>query len=1850
MSGDEEKIREIKNNLSEFDLRGLNLANFTPKEEVRFHEYIKGICQRLLGDTINLDAKNIIFALSDKDEANAACASKGEVSIIYITEKLLDLCQNEDQLAFILGHELGHYEERLRQGAGKQNSKAEEAACDLRAIQKMARGGYNLEEACNIAAEIFDKQQISIDDLKDPHTNDNSRVNLINAMKKKEKDRIIEEQNIEVTQSTPIPEDIIEIVHNRPKQRPLFQTLVPQMQQIPDDKDRVDFLLKIFHAQVISNGNYYAMTKDDIKDFAYAVNSCLFRSNKFADEFLAAVFADMRSMQTDNKYNACVEIMHDILDNIYSSDDPNCSTTLDAGEKDCKTAVWLRHYLRGFREAQGEKFDDMIQNLEFVKKFVAHHNGDSYKGIYVKNFNILELDFNENDVGKRLSPQVLKYIKSNINAFDKFVTFSGLTVNKMGDSLVFKHEKNNWCVFVDSSGEITYSFPADDLEKMQILLMKRVIEDSLNNVEEITQNKTKDISHQLEVLREAHEIISPVPIKNSLNRILEIRNKSKDAKDILYDDITALLSPEAIKFFNERIAETSDNLPYTQKITDLYADIIREAPKEKFNEILDTLVTAPMITHRLCGEDKLMRAFLDNPVFFEKLSQTIKSYEAFPENSQKWDWNSLFGDADSNVRAGLLNMISTINEITEFKLKEHIEHGGNFDNFEQPFKKDLAKLFGFAPEGDIDEDTALKSLRNTRNKEDCPTLYEQAYMLYSSYDALKSNDNTNIEFLLGYNCAGTDLTYRRNACEIYLKSAEKYHIDTDEQDQIKERKEGLSTLIDKIHDRLSERIYSEIENGNISVQDISYMTMHNDENGSGVYGKKGFRTIVSNHDFEKFILYKIENGTSQEIRDSISSLKPLTQAYDNSKECDIYKEKIWPSIEKAFQRKDITIDERTKYFNLLSYHNIFASDYKRYYEVLIGIDGKSGLLAEINKTEDPSLRYECYEMLLDQYARVPDPEIRADIIKNVAVSIWQSSNFYNDITASKEERDALIEEVDYLKKSCISDMDTIEILKELSELTLSQKELSLAMKPDDMDIQASDSNAIKAAYGLDIVVYALQQYPETKAKIQDFLLGEGTLEEADDLVKSIQTALCKEHDKNFSPKVLDRYLNGKDIFEDLDYVARDYYNKLNSQSLLHFKKEFDAAPLEVKALIVNEIITNNKKGWVQPFQIVSKKLFADAGELGKVGSDFLYSYIAARPDSEKTFYLAAMMAAANNKSKSAANYVDTPYTSEERNLARGLRLFLENSGPAGTKLAQAMASYSEVPEFIRYEMQFAKSEANPPARWEIFSGNGDTMDKLSEYGALGKRRGSASFFVTYDLGDKIVKIMRRGAKLKADSEFAIYTEMLQTLSAEYQNISSFKRLVQNASENVHIETDLKIGEKQYEDAKKLYPESVTVNDTTFNIKVMDWVARGKDWAIMDKAQGVDFKELQEPYKTAAAKAVFSTELANMLSGKRFDSDRHGGQYKFDTQNNVIGVFDTGSMSMTEPTDKERQALGIVLARTLKALRHNQNVASAFSSEIDKVTNELYKNEIAKNKTVPPYLSEFQRGMLALNDFYESLTARDMAECMIKAMDNGKHQIHPQIVKAFKLEIKKILDSHNVSINDLLNPEKTDDLAPEARANRRIGKILFDSIFDSISEGKSLDISSDNAQKLVSRLSNSDTDLQIVKGVVRGAYAKLNPDNYTQKDREELGMFLYNICQTDLRNQQLKKGEALENIIAEVATKHPQMGEYTQNIMKLVSVMAKIPALSDDKLKKAATFVAFTDNDVARGFKKALSEDKSVGFAKRIMLKLAPVNLIPDNAKKMLIKAVSKRFVADYVSKQLSGPTDKMQSKSNNIEI
>ena len=69
------------------------------------------------------------------------------------------MAENEAQLAYILGHELGHLRQDFLLGE-HYNSKMEEITSDFSSLDMMAKAGYNINEARNIASHIFSNEQM----------------------------------------------------------------------------------------------------------------------------------------------------------------------------------------------------------------------------------------------------------------------------------------------------------------------------------------------------------------------------------------------------------------------------------------------------------------------------------------------------------------------------------------------------------------------------------------------------------------------------------------------------------------------------------------------------------------------------------------------------------------------------------------------------------------------------------------------------------------------------------------------------------------------------------------------------------------------------------------------------------------------------------------------------------------------------------------------------------------------------------------------------------------------------------------------------------------------------------------------------------------------------------------------------------------------------------------------------------------------------------------------------------------------------------------------------------------------------------------------------------------------------------------------------------------------------------------------------------------------------------------------------------------------------------------------------------------------------------------------------------
>ena len=191
-------------------------------------------------------------------------------------------------------------------------------------------------------------------------------------------------------------------------------------------------------------------------------------------------------MDKDQLHTQIKELMSEVLHKVYSYDASIVS--LNADNEDSQTAAILRHYLKGFREASGDNFDKMMQNFEHIRPLVAKVYGDGYKGVFVKNFNLLELDFNETDIGKHFSPEIINYIKRNLNAKDQFETISGLTFNIAGDNLIIKNEKLSVCTIVNRDGNVCASLPLEKLDNLYNSLIADTITNSYHDILDIKNN------------------------------------------------------------------------------------------------------------------------------------------------------------------------------------------------------------------------------------------------------------------------------------------------------------------------------------------------------------------------------------------------------------------------------------------------------------------------------------------------------------------------------------------------------------------------------------------------------------------------------------------------------------------------------------------------------------------------------------------------------------------------------------------------------------------------------------------------------------------------------------------------------------------------------------------------------------------------------------------------------------------------------------------------------------------------------------------------------------------------------------------------------------------------------------------------------------------------------------------------------------------------------------------------------------------------------------------------------------------------------------------------------------------
>lgn len=146
----------------------------------------KNIIQQITWSLTNKEAfENIECYVSDDDKtANAYVISGFEKPILVLTKGLLRIFENEDQMVYIIGHELWHIHLKDKLWKGK-NSVGEELFSDIWLLEEMVRCGHDPRQALTIMKKIEKQPEIKVlptgilEELLDVHGAFKNRLSLL---------------------------------------------------------------------------------------------------------------------------------------------------------------------------------------------------------------------------------------------------------------------------------------------------------------------------------------------------------------------------------------------------------------------------------------------------------------------------------------------------------------------------------------------------------------------------------------------------------------------------------------------------------------------------------------------------------------------------------------------------------------------------------------------------------------------------------------------------------------------------------------------------------------------------------------------------------------------------------------------------------------------------------------------------------------------------------------------------------------------------------------------------------------------------------------------------------------------------------------------------------------------------------------------------------------------------------------------------------------------------------------------------------------------------------------------------------------------------------------------------------------------------------------------------------------------------------------------------------------------------------------------------------------------------------------------------------------------------------------
>jgi Peptidase family M48 len=136
-----------------------------PSVSQRFSDEINRILYRLFGDIHDFNEEPFDVLLSARDDINGGIFAAGKLGFarptIYLTAGLLNAVDNEDQLAFVIAHELTHFG-LIKDLGGGRNSVGEEFGSDWYSLVLAYNAGYNPLAGVEFAEKHLGKSNSSL--------------------------------------------------------------------------------------------------------------------------------------------------------------------------------------------------------------------------------------------------------------------------------------------------------------------------------------------------------------------------------------------------------------------------------------------------------------------------------------------------------------------------------------------------------------------------------------------------------------------------------------------------------------------------------------------------------------------------------------------------------------------------------------------------------------------------------------------------------------------------------------------------------------------------------------------------------------------------------------------------------------------------------------------------------------------------------------------------------------------------------------------------------------------------------------------------------------------------------------------------------------------------------------------------------------------------------------------------------------------------------------------------------------------------------------------------------------------------------------------------------------------------------------------------------------------------------------------------------------------------------------------------------------------------------------------------------------------------------------------------------